>query len=86
MQQVQLLLLILILFDSFLTSGLVNPFNLYKSISRLRGFRWIFLKYFVWTVQRSNSVDPDHKPRFVASELDLHCFNVPRAGFQSCIG
>ena len=65
-------------FNPYLPSGFVHPYQLDESISKLRGdwCTFSFLFYFDYKFLKANSENPDQKRRS-ASNLDLHC--LPRS-------
>ena len=59
------------------TGRLFQCYMLDKSICHFRG-AWSILSllfYFSWKILLANTVDPDQRPHYLASDLGLHCLS-----------
>ena len=66
------------MFNQFKPNGISHYYQLDQSIFVLRVVGWYFSFLFEFLLNNllANSGDPDQTPRFVASDLGLHCFTV----------
>ena len=70
-----IILHILLTFNTHLLSGLFHPYQMDESISSFKGVwcTFSFLFCFEWIFLLANSEDPEQTPRSAASDLGLHC-------------
>ena len=73
-------------FNPLCTGRLIQCYMLDKSICHIRGvgsiLSLLFYLYFCWKILLANNGDPDQTPRYVASNLGLHCLSLtPFTGF-----